>query len=484
MFRANRVILRRRFQLQLLFALVAAASVTALVLDLAVSTVQHAGRFVVSDTNRTLGQAIRELKHGYPDLAAADARLRGISQTVLNSFPGVEGGYWTRASQFAGYSYPTHDGGAPKVDVPAAEKSSIESVIAESIRNGTSQRVLRGRHDLVVIAAESTGGVTAWAMKRLPGQAEPVRLGSNVLLGVLVAAAFLGAAGVLATAIGLRRGVAEMKSGLAMLRTDFTRRLPERPDELGEIGAAINEMAVARTRLEEQVRREDRARTVGHLVGRIAHELRNPLNSIRLSLQMLAQRQSEQRLRPGDFRIVVDEVDRMNRLLSDLLTFQQARQPELEPRQIAPILAECIQALGPQARERGVGLVAPATLAGSALMDERQFRQIAVNLVMNAIDASRRGQEIQIQTKSAGGWVAIEVSDQGDGLTSQQREHLFEPFFTTKADGHGLGLAVSRELARGMGANLVYRSERQGTTFILEMPEAHGTERNDTDRRG
>ncbi len=474
-------IFHKRFQLQLLFALVAAISVAALTIELVVNAVRHAESFVLSDTDRSLAHALQDLDREYRlrrhgdatwgklPASAQDLTLRAISQTVLASYPGVEGGFFVSAS-FLGYSYPTHDGASPKMDVPAAERASIEEVIAQAHQKNKSERVLRGKHDLVVIAAMSDGLNAAWAMKRLPGQAEPRQQTQNILLTGLVGAAFLGAAGVLATGVGLHRGVAQIKSGLASLNQNFTLGLPVRRDELGEISSAINEMARARRRLEEEVRREDRARTIGRLVGRIAHEMRNPLNSIRLSLQMLANRQEEKRLQPGDFQMVIDEVDRMNQLLSDLLSFQQPRPPKLEQRVVGPILAECVQLVRHQGEKQGVDLVVSGELTQSTLVDEHYFRQIMVNLILNAIDVSRRGERVDVTAGTLDGYVAIEVSDCGPGLTSEQQEHLFEPFYTTKMTGHGLGLAVSRELAQIMGASVSYKSERvHGATFVLQL---------------
>jgi signal transduction histidine kinase len=280
-------IFQKRFQLQLLFALIAAVSVASLTVTLVVDAVRHAETFVLSDTDRALNHALRELDREYrlrrhddttwaqlPSMAQ-DLTLRAISQTVLASYPGVEGGFWL-ASQFAGYAYPTHDGESVKMDVPAAETPAIEGVIAKALQFGESERVLRGKHDLVVISALAGDGFAAWAMKRLPGQAEPAQRTETILLAALVCAAILGAAGVLATGVGLHRGIAQIKSGLAGLDKNFVPGLPVRRDELGEISAAINEMASTRRRLEAEVRREDRARTIGRLVGRIAHELRNP----------------------------------------------------------------------------------------------------------------------------------------------------------------------------------------------------------------
>jgi signal transduction histidine kinase len=395
---------------------------------------------------------------------------------VLASYPGVEGGFW-RSSQFAGYSYPTHDGGSPKTDVPAAERPAIEDVIHQAQLHRTAEKILRGKHDLIVIsAAFGTGeSVASWAMKRLPGQAEPAQRTESILLAALVAAALLGAAGVLATGVGLNRGIAQITAGLAALQRNFEPPLPVRRDELGRISAAINEMAQTRRRLESELRREDRARTVGRMIGRIAHEMRNPLNSIRLSLQMLAQRQQQNRLHSDDFRMVIDEVDRMNRLLSDLLAFQQPRPPEIEPCAVTPLLEECTQLVTPQALKQGVRLVVAARPEHTALFDKEYFRQIMVNLMINAVEASRDGERVDIRSSALNGTVSIEVSDHGPGLGSEQQEHIFEPFYTTKSTGHGLGLAVSRELAQSMGGTLSFRPEiAPGATFVLQLRSVNG----------
>ena len=478
-----RRILRRRFQLQLLFALLAATSVAILTVGLVANAVQHAEGFVLADTHRALNQAMRELGHEYAlrlrgdsswyemPPGAQDVTLRGISQTVLDSFPGVEGGFWT-AGRFLGYSYPTHDAGSAKIDVPLAERAVIEEVIASAVAHRESIRTLRGKHDLVVVSASSNGLAVVWVMKRLPGQAEPAQRTRSVLAAALVVIALLGAAGVLATAVGLHRGVAQIKEGLAVVRQTGSASLPARRDELGEISAAINEMAITRRRLEDELRREDRLRAIGRLVGRIAHEMRNPLNCIRLSLQMLARRHQESRLRADDFGIVIGEVDRMNRLLSDLLAFQQPRPPKIEARPVGPILSECAHLVQPQADRNGVRLTLADGTDAAAMVDEQYLRQIMVNLLLNAIEVSAKA--IDVSTRQTDGCVAVRVSDEGPGLTPEQQEHLFEPFYTTKSDGHGLGLAVSRELAQSMGGELLYESGGgTGATFTLRLKGAH-----------
>jgi signal transduction histidine kinase len=482
-------VFQKRFQLQLLFALLAAISVATLTVELVANAVRHAQGYVLADTNRALTNALHELQREYRlrrrddaswselPAGAQDVTLRAISQTVLASYPGVEGGFWLR-SQFAGYAYPTHDAGPLKMDVPPAEKPAIEEVIRQAQEQGSCQRILRGKYDLVVISAvslaTSEGSSAAWAMKRLPGQAEPAERTEGFLLAALVGVALLGAAGVLATGIGLNRGIAQITSGLAALDKDYSPGLPVRRDELGAISAAINDMARTRRSLEAELRREDRLRALGRLVGRIAHEMRNPLNSIRLSLQMLAERQEQGRLHSSDFHMALDEVDRFNRLLSDLLAFQQPRPPKTEVCEIGPALVQCKEMVQPQASKQGVDLFLAGDLDQTAVLDEQYFRQILLNLILNAVDVSKPGQRVDIRAAASNGTLSVEVWDYGPGLTQEQQEHLFEPFYTTKTNGHGLGLAVSRELAQSMGANLSWRNRpHRGATFILQLKRAN-----------
>ncbi len=474
---------KRRLQLQLLSALLAVACVAASSVLVISDAIRHAQGFVLADTNRALQSAIKDLKRQYRErissddswsslpVGARDLSLRAISEAVLSSYPGVEGGYWN-VSTFLGYSFPTHDGATPKIDVPAAERSSIESVITQSLARGSAEQVLRGKRDLVVIRAAMQDGITVWAMKRLPGEAEAAERRRSLLLAVLITAALIGAAGVLGTSVQLHRGISEIKRGLAALKADFGHGLSERKDELGEISRAINEMADVRRKLEAELRREDRLRTTGRLVASIAHEIRNPLNSIRLCMQLLEHRLDRNTLRREDFRLVRDEVDRMNQLLSDLLAFQQGRPPQMKMECIYSLLERCIQLTQPQAEKRGVQLLLQANEPEvKASVDERQFMQVVMNLVLNAIEATTERGSVLIRMHPDSNHVAVEVSDEGPGLTGEQQEHLFEAFYTTKANGVGLGLAVSRELMQSMGGQLTYKPGRAGATFVVELPK-------------
>ncbi len=481
----NRLV-QNRLLLQLIFTVVAALSVAALSVALISEAINSAERVVLGEANKSVTTASAELKQQYeyrsasdsswPSLPAQaqDVSLRGITQTVLRSYPGVEGGFFSE-SNFLGYAFPTHDAGSAKIDVPSAERNYIESLAEASEKTGRVQeKLIRGNADLLVLRAVpvENGRAVVWAMKRLVGRSSPGPGQRQLLLSVLVIAALVSIVGTLATGLGLARGVAEIKRGLAVLKTDFDHRLPERSDELGAISKSINDMASARGKLEGDLRREDRLRALGRLVAGLAHEIRNPLNSIRLTVQLLERRLDTHSVRREDFQTVRAEVDRLSSLLNDLLDLQRSRQPSPEMQPLLPLLQHCIKLIERQAEMQETSVVLePVEDDLHALFDAQQLTQTIVNVLLNALEASPTGGIICVKAWEENGVARVEVRDEGPGLDSEQQQHLFEPFYTTKPAGIGLGLAVSRELMRSQGGDLFYLPHSQGARFVIELAE-------------
>lgn len=478
-------LLQNRLLLQLLFTFVAALSVATLSVVLITEAVRGAERVVLGEANRVVATAIRELNQQYEyrtssdtawsalPAAARDVSLRALTQTVLRSYPGVEGGFYA-GNDFLGYAFPTHDTGSTKTDVPSAEKGLILSITQESMTTRRiTQRLIRGRTDLLVLGAvpATNGAAVAWAMKRLVGRGAPGAGNREALLSILLLAALVSIAGTLATGLSLARGVAQIKRGLATLEHDFDFRLPERADELGSIGRSINRMATVRRKLERELRREDRLRAVGRLAAGLAHEIRNPLNSIRLTVQLLERRLESNSIRSADLRTVRNEVDRLSTLLNDLLDLQSSRQPRPEVQAVVPVIQRCISLLERQAEMQNARVsFEPPPHEVFALFDAQRLTQTIVNLLLNALEASPAGGAIQVRACQVNGIAKVEVQDEGPGLNAEQQERLFEPFYTTKPAGTGLGLAVSRELMRSQGGNLVFTPTRVGACFVVELP--------------
>jgi signal transduction histidine kinase len=476
----------RRLQLQLVFVLLAAISVATLSAILIVRSVRGAERVVVGDTRRVLSAANAELELQYservnadsawvtlPD-AARDISLRAVSQITLRAYPGVEGGF-SAGGRILGYSYPTHGSGNPKIDVPDAERPEIESTIREAERSGNGERLLRGSRDIVVIDAVSQGDHVAWTMKRLSGVTDAGETRRNFLLISLVIAALVSVIGTLATVIGLRKGIAEIQSGLSRLETDFAFDLPVNGGELGSISRSVNRVAGTRRSLEAALRRADRLGAIGRMAANIAHEIRNPLNGIRLTMQMLQQKLGNTlgngEIRASDLDLVIGEVDRLSALLGDLLAFREARKPNLEEQKLLPIVERSVELLEPQAQERNIAICIHADdPSAHAAVDAKHLTQVLTNLILNALAAVPERGTIDLNMVRNGRGFSIDVHDTGLGVAPESREHLFEPFYTTRNEGSGLGLAVSRELVTRMGGTLEYRDGGTGATFVIHLP--------------
>jgi len=472
-----------RLQLQLFFVLLSAVSVAALSVLLISQAVRSAESAVLADTRQALAASAGELSQQLDARIASDTSwatlpasareisLRGISQTVLRSYPGVEGGFFLD-SALSGYSFPTHDSGSLKIDLPVAERDEILFAVQEASRAGAAFRLIRGSRDLVAIDAHRYPNAVAWSMKRLAGLNDPDARRRTWLLAALVIAALFSVTGTVTTAFGLRRGIADIQQGLTNLKSDFAFELPARRDELGEISSAINTMAGIRRRLEGELRREDRLKTIGRLTANLAHEIRNPLNSIRLSMQSLEMRLNRNTAKPEDVSLVILEVDRLNVLLSQLLAFGNRQPAQLVKQPIAPLVWRCVQMLNPEAVDRDITFVLACDNPDAVIeIDAPQITQALTNLLLNALQASASGAPVAVDIR-CGDRLTIEVRDSGPGIASDQREHLFEAFYTTKPNGTGLGLAVSRELVDGMGGRIFLRDSGPGATFVMEFPYA------------
>ncbi len=211
-----------------------------------------------------------------------------------------------------------------------------------------------------------------------------------------------------------------------------------------------------RRRAEEQVReRERRLASLGEMSAVLAHEIKNPLASLKGNAQLLAGG-VEDKQKPKAQR-VVDEAVRLEKLVADLLAF--VRTGQLERRAIAPA---SLVPDGVEADTAG----APATWS----LDEARMRQVLGNLIENGQAA---GGPVKVRIAEEGRRLVIEVSDKGPGVPADDRDKIFEPFFTKKTRGTGLGLAVARRVVEAHGGTIaVGDAPGGGAVFRVEIPEA------------
>jgi signal transduction histidine kinase len=211
---------------------------------------------------------------------------------------------------------------------------------------------------------------------------------------------------------------------------------------------------------------------LGKVVAGVAHEIRNPLNSLSLTLELLERRVRKGLATGDEASEAIQEVERLETILNRLLAFGR---PQLENRHVQnlqPLLDRAVRVVDDQSRQKHVrlDLSNAETAPLQADVDALAIEQVLINLFLNAIDASPVGGVVSVNVTAESGRVRIEVSDQGPPIPEGVRDHLFDPYFTTKESGTGLGLAVSREIVCHHGGTIDFESGGSGTTFTLNLP--------------
>lgn len=221
----------------------------------------------------------------------------------------------------------------------------------------------------------------------------------------------------------------------------------------------------------------DQYTEIARLAGSLAHEIKNPLSTIRLNVELLAEDLAEGDS-PQDRRalrkveIVQRECLRLEELLDDFLNFAKAHKLNLEPVDVNGQLKEIIDFYLPRAREAGVEIIEYfANDLPTVMLDRRAFQQAIVNLMLNAQQAMPAGGQLVVRTRQAANAVAIDLIDSGEGMDDRTKEKLFDAFFSTKRGGSGLGLSTTRKIVEGHGGLIAMQSELgHGTQFTILLP--------------
>lgn len=258
---------------------------------------------------------------------------------------------------------------------------------------------------------------------------------------------------------------------------------------MGGVGLLIYSLLRRQRRYERQAAEADRLAGLGSLAAGFAHELRNPLEIIRAFTEDLER--SLQLGAPLEESIeacqeIVEEVDRMNRLVGQFLSYSRGTADVAAPG-VTPVL-ETIQSvltmLRPSAEKARLTLTLEHPGAEQAVaqrwavaLDSGGFRQILLNLTLNAIQSSPAGATVSLMLMCGARRVELRIQDQGPGIPEKDRGRIFEPFFSTRTSGSGLGLAISRQIADRAGGSLKLAQARpgQGACFVLSLPRTKDT---------
>jgi signal transduction histidine kinase len=255
-------------------------------------------------------------------------------------------------------------------------------------------------------------------------------------------------------------------------------------DEIGSLSRTFNEMVERlreNRRLEERLYFAERSTAMGRLAAAVAHEIRNPLNFMNLSIDHMREKlapEDAQRRESFDkiLRNMKSEIGRLNRLVGDFLSFGKPMRLDPRPCSVGEILEGVAALVEHKARDQGIALTVevepdlPAIVADADLL-----KTCFLNLMINAVDAMPRGGALSASVKRAPGTEAlqIEVADDGQGMSADQIRTAFEPYFSTKDTGLGLGLALTRKIVEDHGGSISLESlPEHGTTARIILPLA------------
>src|SRR5215217_550574 len=231
------------------------------------------------------------------------------------------------------------------------------------------------------------------------------------------------------------------------------------------------------------MRRTDRLRSLEIIAGGFAHEIRNPLTSIKTFIQLAPERKDDVEFITDFSRIVLDDVHRIERLIQEILDYARYMEPKLTDEDMNDIVSSCVYFIEVKAESRGIKIEKElASELPRVMLDRQQIKQVLLNLLLNAMDAmGEPGGCLRVRTdklmKAEGAaWVQVEVTDTGEGISAENLEHIFDPFFTTKRtrgenEGTGLGLTIVHQIIQEHKGEIQVRStEGTGTTFRINLP--------------
>jgi signal transduction histidine kinase len=303
----------------------------------------------------------------------------------------------------------------------------------------------------------------------------------RAILALIALAALTLSVGV-AVSIHTRRLLAPLarvtERARAVARGDLTARpIVETDDEIGQLAAAFERMVAGVARAQSRAVANERLAAIGKMAAHVTHEIRNPLSSIGLNIELLEEELAKAHV-PSEARAllvaITREVERLEHLSEEYLRVARLPSPRMEADDVATAVREVVAFARPEIDRAGCTLnLHVADPVPPALFDDSQLRQALLNLLRNAREAMRDGGAIDVSVSAEGMSVVIDVEDRGGGVPEDIRARVFDPFFSTKGEGTGLGLAITRQIIEAHGGSVTCDPrEGGGTRFRLALPIA------------
>ena len=409
----------------------------------------------------------------HPEQGIASDPLTLLTMRALRQEPGIEGGFYAAESnELGGYAFPTHEGPGPSKEMPQRERPTIEALVRDAVAAGGIRTTrFEGPHDAVLFVAvpvrEKPGSASSelsgavWLMQRMPG----VTGGRSrqLLWGSLGfgAAALITALLTFFVTGEVRNGVNTVLSRLSELEGGlFVKRAPAASEAnleefnlvlrgIDTLALSLQEKILNERTLEAEMRHKERLSALGQFAAGIAHELRNPLATIRLRTQM-SERTHDLEGVGRNSKVILEEIDRLDSIIGRLLYFARPIQLHLELVALDELCLTTANTWKQREAAHGVEIRCDAASGASFSCDRSRILQVLDNLVENAVHSasSTVSGQVTIASSLNGAFAQIEVRDNGAGLDPETLSRALDPFFTTKESGTGLGLSISFEIVQ------------------------------------
>ncbi len=245
--------------------------------------------------------------------------------------------------------------------------------------------------------------------------------------------------------------------------------------ELEALHEAFNEMVQGikgRQEMERRVSRMERLAALGQVVAGVSHEIKNPLASMRIHLDLLGSSFNEEE--QESLTVLSSELDRLNRVVTQLLSFARPAPPLPGPVDPEEVLDWCYRMVKVRLQKCGVGWHHHVEEGTVMWADRGQVQQLLLNLVLNALEAIDEGGEIRLSAERGSEGTVLSIGDNGRGIADDVKDRMFDPFVTSKSEGTGLGLSVVYRIMELHRGRIEYSSSQEGTVFTLWFPDEKG----------
>lgn len=392
---------------------------------------------------------------------------------VLGHHYGIEGGFWSPQGKFIAYSFPTHE--PVKRDVPEAESGRITALNERVL---STQKEATARFDaagevLFLHALPVRPDLAIWTMGRAHVRAaaafEKLAIGFVALLSLLLVTGGL----ILWYLQGWGRRLLEVERQLGSFQPDS--QLPKTGlQELDRLITAFNrqteslrESQQRAQQLAARLNRAERLAALGRMSAGLAHEIRNPLGTIRLPAENALVRAEDDRQK-RIFHAILGEIARLDDLTERLLAIVRLEKLTIKPTPLRPWLEECVNRFRQESNVARPEFDAPEA---EWPMDGPQMARTLDNLLANAVRHTPKDGRVRVcaeRQKDGGCYIVVE--DSGPGVPDELREKVFEPFASFRSGGTGLGLAIAREIVEAHGGAIVCTGGMGGARFEVRWP--------------